>query len=782
MKRKSLFLLLAILFLSLTLAAQNEPLTQTIRGTVTDRASGVPLGYVTVQLVDLSSIGGVTGDDGQFELTKVPLGRHTVKASLTGYDPTELHEILVTSAKETVLSFSMNENIRQLEEVVVRPSVNKEQPMNKMALSGGRMLSVEEAARYAGGMDDPARLVSSFAGVAAGMTTNGISIHGNAPHLLQWRLEDVEVPNPNHFSDISVLGGGILSSLSSHVLGNSDFFTGAFPSEYGNALSGVFDMKLRNGNNRQYEHTFQLGILGIDFASEGPISRKHHSSYIVNYRYSTTGLMGKIFPQISVGGTLDYQDLNFKLNFPTSKAGVFSLWGTALKDKVKPILEDVDDWKYADDGILSSANQKTMAAGAGYRYFFGSNTLWKTTFAYTYSHLKTYADIYDRKLDPVPYRDAFMRYGNVILTSSLNHKFASWHTHQTGLTVSRLRYDMRVDASPDYNAQMVNVAEANGNTYLASAYTNSSVMLSNRFTVTLGLNAQVLTLNRHWTIEPRMGAKWQASRKSSFAFGYGLHSQMERLNAYFVKGENDGLPNKNLDFTKAHHFTFAYNYKLSENKNLRIEPYFQYLYDVPVIADSSYSVLNRSAFYVDNVLVNEGNGRNYGIDITFEKYLSRGLYYMITGSVFDSKYRGGNGVWHDTKFNRRYIVNGLIGKEWIFGRKRQHILGANIRLTVQGGHRYTPVDEEASLRDPGKTMHYDESRAYSEQFAPLFIAHYTFSYKLNMERTAHEFAVKGINLTQSEEYYGHEYNLKTLQIEPKMRATSLVNISYKIEF
>lgn len=477
------------LFLAIHVSAQNSPLTQTIRGTVTDRASGAPLGYVTVQLSNVPSIGTVTDDNGRFELADVPLGRHTVKASFVGYEPVVLHEILVTSAKEILLSISLKESIRQLDEVVIRPNVHKEQPLNKMALSGARMLSVEEASRYAGGMDDPSRLVSSFAGVASSTTANGISIHGNAPHLLQWRLEDVEIPNPNHFADVTILGGGILSSLSSHVLGNSDFLTGAFPAEYSNAISGIFDMKLRNGNSQRHEHTFQVGILGIDFASEGPISRKNNSSYIFNYRYSTTGLMGKIFPKINIGGKLDYQDFNFKLNFPTAKAGVFSVWGTALTDKVDPILEKVEDWKYKDDGVLSFIKQKSIATGVGHRYFFNNNTLLKTTLAYTYSETGTYADLYDEELNTSPHWDFLTHYNNIILTSSLNRKFGSRHTNQSGFTVSQLYYDMNFDMAPYQKAPMVNIAKADGSTRLASVYSHSSIALNDRFSVGLGINA-----------------------------------------------------------------------------------------------------------------------------------------------------------------------------------------------------------------------------------------------------------------------------------------------------
>lgn len=290
-----------------------QQLSQSIRGTVTDQASGISIAYATIQLTDMPDKGTVTDSVGNFLLKSIPLGRHTVKASFIGYESSLVREVLVSSAKEVFLSITMNENTQELKEIVVRPQVNKEQALNKMALTGARMFSVEEASRYAGGLDDPARLASSFAGISSGVSHNGISIHGNAPHLLQWRLEDVEIPNPNHYADIATLGGGILSSLSNHVLGNSDFFTGAFPAEYSNAVSGVFDMQLRNGNSRKMENTFQIGVLGIDFASEGPLSKKHRASYIVNYRYSATGLLTNT-GIVDLGGAFDYQDLNFKLN------------------------------------------------------------------------------------------------------------------------------------------------------------------------------------------------------------------------------------------------------------------------------------------------------------------------------------------------------------------------------------------------------------------------------------------------------------------------------------
>ena len=779
-----IILFVACTLLATNISAQDNKPVQTIRGIAIDYASGTPIPYATVQLLDLPQMGTTTDNDGKFVIKNVPVGRHDLQASFLGYEPTIFREIMLTSAKEVYLEVQMKENTRLLEEVVVRPRINKEEPMNKMALSGARMLSVEEASRFAGGMDDPARLVSSFAGVTSAVGSNGISVHGNAPSLLQWRLEDVEIPNPNHFADVASLGGGVLSSLSSNVLGNSDFYTSAFPAEFNNAVSGIFDMKMRNGNSQKFQHTLQAGVLGLDAASEGPLSRKHNASYLFNYRYSTTGLMNKVSPAGDLEQEMDYQDLNFKLNFPTPKAGIFSVWGTALIDKIKPEIKTPDEWDYMEDAKDSRMKQTSAAAGLNHRYFFDNGGLLKTSLATTYSKTDVWESIYDNNMDSAPFLDFQSRYTNLVLTSSFNKKYSSRHTNKTGFTWTNMHYDMDFDLAPLYTEPMQRISEGKGTTNLLSAYSSSLFTFNDKLSATLGVNGQLLTLNNTWTIEPRASVKWQATSKSSFGLGYGLHSRMEKLDVYFVKTQatGDKQVNKDLGFTKTHHLSLSYNYRISDDMNLRVEPYFQYLYDVPVMADSSYSVLNRNTFYVEDALVNKGNGRNYGIDVTFEKYMTKGFYYMITASVFDSKYKGGDGVWHNTKFNRNYVLNGLIGKEWMIGRDKRDVLSVNLKLTYQGGDRYSPVDEQVTLAHPDKETQYDETRAYSLQLSPMFLANYTLSYRMNRNKVSHEFAVKGMNATGYKEYFGHEYNLKTGVIEPMRLKNSIFNITYRLDF
>lgn len=227
---------------------------------------------------------------------------------------------------------------------------------------------------------------------------------------------------------------------------------------------------------------------------------------------------------------------------------------------------------------------------------------------------------------------------------------------------------------------------------------------------------------------------------------------------------------------------FTYSYKLSDNTNLKIEPYFQYLYDVPVIADSSYSVLNRDQFYVEEPLVNKGKGTNLGIDITLERYLNKGYYYLITATLFDSRYKGGDGVWHNTKFNRNYILNASGGKEWIFGKRKNKILSANLRLTLQGGDRYSPLDVEATMNDPDKEAKYNERKAYSKQLGAMLLLNYTLSYRVNNKKRSYEWGIVGLNATSAKEFYGHRYNFKTGAIEKDRDSSSISNLYYKLEF
>ncbi len=806
---KKSFIIFACVIAMYPVVLQAQP-SGNIRGTVTDGASGQTLPSVTVIVMNSNPIIGTTTDlEGNFKLNSLPVGRYDIQASFIGYEPAVFREIMVSSGREVFLEISMRENVQELEEVVVRPKVNKEVPLNPMALASARMLSVEEASRYAGGFDDPARLVTAFAGVSGGVSSNGISIRGNSPMFLQWRLEGMEAVNPTHFSDITGVGGGIISAMSSQVLGNSDFFTGAFPAEYGNALSGVFDMQLRTGNNQNYEHRAQIGTLGVEFASEGPLCAgtdpRVCPSYLINYRYSSMALLGDLFPNLVEGASgMRYQDFTFKLNFPTRKAGTFTAWGIWIKDHfIAHAPKDTLKWDEFvglgsgdSDVELYGTNadfwQTKAVGGFGHRILIGEKSYLKSALVANYTQNKTTGEFIFPRHDwkDYPAMDMKNTNWNIAFNTYLNTKFSAMHTNRTGFNVTKLFFDIdywlypNVYDHPGYppRGSMVNFIKDNGHSTAFSAYSQSSIRLTNRLTANIGLHGTYFQLTEKATIEPRASLRWQMHPKHAFSLSYGNHSRRENTDYYFIKTPETGneLVNKKLDFAKADHFVFSYDWSISEYLRLKIEPYYQHLYNIPVEKNSHLSLINYWDFLtILPALVNDGKGRNYGIDVTLERYLNKGYYYLLTGSVFDSRYKGGDGVWRNTRLNRNYIVNALAGKEWKMGRQKQNILSTNIRFTLQGGERYIPADEAASKAV--RNVVYDNSRAYEMQHPASFMCHTTISYKINRKKLSHEIALQLLDITGSKEYM-YLYNYRTDKPELVSGSGTIPNLYYRIEF
>lgn len=767
-----------IIFNAIPVTAQQP--VQNIRGIVTDIGSEEPIPFVSVSIID-SHYDATTDSIGEFIINNVPVGRYNLVISALGYEPVTLNEVIVSSAQEKILAISLKEQVFNLGEVYIIAGVNKSKPLNKMAITSARMLSVEEASRYAGGFDDPARLVASFAGVASNVSNNGIVVRGNNPQALQWKMEGVEIPNPNHFADLGTFGGGGITALSTQLLANSDFFSGAFPAEYNNALSGVFDIFMRDGSNTEHVNAFQLGIIGIDASSEGPFKKGRASSYLFNYRYATLALMG---PIIGNGAGVAYQDLSFKLNFPIKKAGTFSIWGIGLIDHSgQDAKTDPSEWEYQSDKETQDANQYMGALGLSHRISLSSQSFLKTTLAATTNGINFKTDNINAALQLMPQEKIENSNTNFILSSIVNTKFSKYHTNKTGITITGMAYKMLMSEQKAVGFPLQFISDEDGFSTLASIFTESSFSLSDRLVFNPGINAQLFTLNNHYTIEPRLAFRYRLNNGQALSLAYGLHSRLERINYYFIKNSlyGDDAVNKNLDFTKAHHLVLGYDKVIGQNIHMKVETYLQYLFDVPVMADSSFSFINmQNDWFFNGKLENTGKGRNYGLDITLEKYMSNGFYWMVTTSLFKSEYLGGDKTWRPTRYDRNYVMNLLTGKEWQLGKNKNKVLGLNIRLTYQGGDRYSPLDSNASLLE--KKAVYNENNAFSKQYDPAFITHFTASYKINRKHTTHEFALKVINATSYKEHLGFEYNYLHNTMDDYQEATFIPNISYKIEF
>lgn len=775
-------LILVYLILAFSFQSIAQPV-QSIRGNIINQSTNLPVALVSIAHLGTPTRFGTTSDSlGNFTIPNVPVGRYDLKITCVGFEPTVIREVIVISAKQTFLTIELKEKTYKLKEVVVRPRVNKEQPLNTMATVSARMFSVEEAKRYAGGFDDPARLAASFAGVAGNNGVNGLIIRGNAPKFLQWKMEGIEIPNPNHFGDLQTYGGGTFTALSSQMLANSDFLTGAFPAEYNNALSGVFDIALRKGNNQKREHTFQVGIIGIDASSEGPFKKGGKASYLFNYRYSTLALLQPLLPDGADG--LKYQDLSFKLNFPTKKMGTIAVWGIGLRDDVGAKAKtDTTKWKYFDDKQNDKIRLAMAAGGISHKLFLNNTAYLKTTLAATTNTTDWSTEALNEERLFKPRSNISVENSNYVLSSFVNKKFSSKHTNKTGVLLTGMSYNLLLNKSDKVGTPIKEIVNAQGFSTLLSAYSSSSISLSNKLLMNIGINTQLFTLNNNYTIEPRLGFRYQIKQNQSIGLACGEHSRLEQLNFYFNNSLSTGQKavNKNLDFTKALHVVFSYDWNVSDLVHLKIEPYYQQLFSVPVIANSSFSVLNLQTdwFFADK-LENTGKGKNYGIDLTLEKYISNGYYYLFTASGFKSEYKGGDSVWRSTRFDRNFVFNFLIGKEWKMGKNKQNMLSLNTKASYQGGNRYSPINVAAS--DLMKDVVFDETNAFRMQMEPALNMHFTASYRINKKHHSSEIALKIINLTGQSDFNGFKYNFIHKAVDKDLASIVIPNLSYKIEF
>ncbi len=774
-----------MLLLPSMMRAQTTTADQTIRGQVCDVASGEPMIGVTITVENGTTMATVSDIDGNFVIQHVPVGRHSVRATYIGYEPVLLKEQLVTSGKELVLNLKMTESLTNLQEVVIKPRVNKQQPLNEMAQVGARMFSVEEATRYAGGMADPARTASMFAGVATGGATNGISIHGNSPQMLQWRIEGIEVNNPNHFADITEAGGGVFTSLNGTVLANSDFMTGAMPAEYGNALSGAFDMKMRVGNNTKHEHAIQVGTLGVDFASEGPLTKNSKASYLINYRYSFLEIAKKLHAINMEKETLDYQDLSFKVNVPTTHAGTFAVWFTGLFDRFENDVPDVADRKTLWDSNDSWSTQKSWAGGLTHTYRFRSGGTLTSNIAYTGAYQKLGINDYNEQMQQMPDMLGRSLSWNVIISTQHKHKFSSRYTMQNGFEHRHMDFCTWMDYIKVVGGPLYRVFESNGSTGLTRLYTNHKIALSQRLSTVAGINVMWFNLNNQVLVEPRISFQYKTSASSTLSIAYAMNSRKEAIDTYFVLNTNSQEPNvnKGLGLTRSHHISASFAQRLGENAMLKIEPYWQWLFDVPVEQGTTYSVINHNLFYQDRALVNKGAGRNYGIDLTLERYLKDGLYGMFTATLFKSEYRDAQGEWHHTRHDRGYITNILGGKEWMVGKSRKNVFGINGRLTLMGGDRYTPMVagttyEEVAQR-PDRTIPQDGANPFSAQMNMNVGYAFSVKYTINKHHSAHHFILEYL---QMRSFQGQTFDIHTHELVDQFTSLTFPNIAYRLEF
>lgn len=771
--------------MSTTLTAQN--LTQTVRGTVVDKVSQSPIPGAKITLMNVDSVKSATSDEnGKFTLLQVPVGNRAIKVTYYGYKDAFMQNLTVNAGKELVLNVSLEEDAATLEEVTVKAKVEKNKPQNSMSTVSIRTFSVEETQKFAAAVNDPARMATAYAGVVqAGDGNNNISIRGNSPNGLLWRMEGVEIPNPNHFANVGTSGGGI-SILSAQLLSNSDFSTGAFASEYGNALSGVFDVKLRKGNNQKREYTVQLGILGADVAAEGPFKKGYEGSYLVNYRYSTLNLLGKIGIPFGDANTL-FQDLSFNLSLPTKKFGKFTAFGFGGLSSQFTTAEK-DSLRWQEDAFLSYDSRfysNTGAAGITNVKLFKNQSNLKTVLIFSgntngYRESKMQDD-YATMIEE--YNQKFVQ-NKITLSTTYTQKLSAKSNIRTGLILNQLGFSLTQNELNEQEV-MEEYLNVRGNTQTLQGFFQWNYKLYPKLTTNVGLHYLHLMLNNSYSVEPRASLKYDVTARQNLTFGYGLHSQLQPIGVYFAQqkvGDIQTKPNHGLKLSKAHHLVLGYDINITEFSHIKLETYYQHLFNVPVSTDptNTFSILNsQSGFYTEE-LANKGLGKNYGVELTYERFLHKNLYYLISGSMYESKYKASNGNWYDTRFNTNFALSVTIGKEWILRGEKSRVLGFNIKSVYVGGFRYTPIDLDASII-AGETKEIT-SETFGKRMPDYYRLDIRLSLKRNYKKLTSTLALDIQNTTNRQNVGGQYFAKQSGEVKYWYQSGLIPILSYKIEF
>nr|WP_165864927.1 TonB-dependent receptor [Rufibacter latericius] len=744
--------------------------TQTLRGTVTDAGLKTPLIGATVHLLSVDPARAVsTNIDGSFTLEKLPIGRHYLKVTYLGYKDGEIPNIMVVSGKETVVPVQLEESFIQQAEVVVIAERDKSLPQNLLISSSVHTLRAEEINRFAGSRQDPSRMAANYAGVSsASDQRNDLIVRGNSPLGVLWRLEGIEIPNPNHFT-FTPNTGGAFSMLNNNLLANSDFLTGAFPAEYGNRIGAVMDVRLREGNNKKVENTIQLGLNGMEVVTEGPMVKKWGGSFLGSMRLFTFRPMEKIGVSMGYEGLPRYQDGSFKVVLPTPKAGKFSAWGIAGSSSVTIYDTDQDTttWGKVRYRLEPTLNNQMYAFGVHHTYSNIPKTVTELIVSTSGSQVEaTSIATYRNKTSRLFY---YLRnYERQLITRfNVTHKPHHRLLIKSGLTWQKMYYNNQEIMYQDKRDVYEIPLDAQGSASLWQGFLLSKYTITPRLDIQTGVYTQRFSIGGRIAVEPRLSFDYYLSDAQKIYLSAGLHSQTQPLVYYeyrFFSQEKPvfNQPYNQLDFTRSRQLVLGYNHTFASNWRFKAETYYQYHYKVPVsltAGEGAFSMLNLGTDYsfvtVDSV-VSKGTGKNYGLEFTAERFLKNGFYALGNLSLLKSSFTGGDGKVRPTAFSIGFISNLLVGKEITLNSENRHHLSLDLKINYSGGRRIIPIDEVRTLQEQTDKIYYNINSAYQQRLRNYFRTDIRVSYQLNTRKTTHWIYAAADNLLnrENELYYG----------------------------
>ena len=782
----SLHRIFALLFclISLPIAAQ------TIRGTIRDAENMEPVVGATVAIRFLRGqtppISMASNPEGDFRFEKIRPGYYSLSINAQGFENQIITELIVSAGKEQVLEINLRRTLERLEEVTISANLPNRPPLQVL---GEIPLTRDQTQRFPATFFDPARLATAYPGVVqTDDGTNSLSIRGNNPAFVRWRLEGVEIINPNHlsnagtFSDRPAAASGGISMFSAQLLDNSSLLTGPMPASYGDAISGLMDMHLRKGNQQKHEFTAQVGLIGLDVAAEGPIGKKGKNAYLANYRYSTVGLLGEL--GVSFGDEqINFQDFAFNLSFEGNKTAKWTVFGMGgLSKNIFRHKTDTTEIRTQKDYFDVDYRSETKVIGATFSTQTGKRSLMKTSLAYseqtnfreqtspTFPDYRELDDLFESKLSG---------------STSLAVYITSRVEFSTGMQGQISKFSQKeVLGSPNFQIPALE-------SLLFQPWMQLQWRSRNRKNLTsLGLNyiANLAFTYRSYSginYQPRFNFTRKVAPKQTFSVALGTYSQ---ASPWWLNPRNFFNISNNNSIT-SQKFELGYRVIIAPNWQINAAAYRQWLGNVPYFANEGFSQINSSEFSANLNLSNVRytNGQNDGVEISLEKTVSDGWYLLSSVSFIDSRYtRSGSNApeeWLSTRWDIGHVVNTTVGKEWQREKSPGHerTVGMNARTVWSGGLREADIALQNDV--PFNTINITDPNGYSRQARDYFRLDFRVYWRKNLGgRRTSTFSLDLQNLTGQQNLAHRFFNGYTNRFENKFQLGTIPNFTWRLEW
>jgi len=670
----------------------------TIQGRITDGETKQPLAGSTV-MIRGTHLGANASADGEFTIHDVPVGSFALEVRLLGYESVVRTDVIVRSQRITVVNVDLREQAIELSEVSVAPSYfadTEDKPV------GTTHLSREEIRRAAGSVGDISRVLMALPGVAkVNDTRTNLVVRGGSPMENSYYVDGMPVPNINHFPQQGS-SGGALGLINVDFIEDAQFYTGGFSADFGDRLSSVTDITLREGNRDEFDGQLDLSVIGAGAQFEGPLADR--GSWMIAGRRSYFDL---IINQGDVEASTipNYGDVQGKVAWDASaqhKLELLQILGLDHSRITKSQAVENRENTYGRGDWISTAG------GIGWRWMWGKRGYSRTTFSQSrYGwDMKWLRAVNDSLIDAelVTESEWTLRNTEHLILSS------AWRLDGGAeATLLDTDYDIVYGATHDaFGGDVPEVrVQATEQALKLGSFLSWQWRPALRWRITLGSRLDHFDYTSHTTVSPRAHVDFEWNTSTSFTAGWGIFRQSLPL---VLLQQNPAF--RDLTDPQADHFILGVRRLLSPNTQLSIEAFEKLYRHMPLdpsvpssfVVDESY---REGGFSGHTTLTDDGRAFSQGVEMLVQKKLATQLYGVISGSWSQIRYRGSDGVWRDRRYDNRFMAT-LEG-----GYKPNRSWEFSARWVFAGGAPYTPFDEEASVA-AGEGVH-DEQRVNAER-------------------------------------------------------------------